>query len=158
MRTEWWEEEWRGGENMAKDKELLVRGLSATGLYREGPGATCLRGLHDKFPTTWLCHTVCHLDNNWGHSRAVKRWHGGLHREGPLSLNVSIYFRFACPPSWLIHLKGGAGQKINKTLVTVVFTWTGLFVTINHRYKAWSSLPQQDPRGATGLSNREGQR
>lgn len=102
---------------------------------KEEARATCLRGLHDKFPTTWLCHTVCHLDNNWGHSRVVERWHCGLHREGPLSLTTTIYFRSACSTSWLIHLKKSSGLKINKTLLTVVFTWTSLFVTINHAYK-----------------------
>ncbi len=130
---------------MAEDKELLVRGLSATGLWGGAPGATCLRGLHDKFPTTWLCHTVCHLDNNWGHSRVAKRWHRGLHREGPLSLNASVYFRSACSTSRLIRPRKSAGLKINKTLLTVIFTLTCLFVTINHAYEVWSTLPQQDP-------------
>lgn len=102
---------------------------------KEEARVTCLRGLHDKFPTTWLCHTVCHLDNNWGHSRVVERWHRGLRREGPLSLTTSIYFRSACSTSWLIHLKKSSGVKINKTLLTVVFSWTSLLVTINHAFK-----------------------
>lgn len=111
----------------------------------QGPSATCLRGLCDKFPATWLCHTVCHLDNNWGQRRAGQRWHGGPLREGPLSLIGSIYSRPACSTPWLIHLKKRTGLKINKTLLTVVFTRSGLFVSINHACKVRSSLLQHDP-------------
>lgn len=66
-------------------------------------------------------------------TQVMAKWQSGdtrgLHREETTFSPVPI----SCPlTSGPIHLKKSSGVKINKTLLTVVFGSTCLFVAINH--------------------------